>query len=74
MEHRSEHGKPRVQLFHACIVGMKNYKESKSEFGTLKNLDESYEDVDKLRNLFLDTLKWDPSDVNVFRDSPLYLL
>jgi hypothetical protein len=61
-----------VQLFHACLVGMKNYQNSKSdEFGQLKNLEESLSDVDKLRSLFVDTLKWDINDVTVYKDVPL---
>ena len=62
-----------MQYFHACLVGMKNYKNSKSEFGDLKNLEESHSDIDKLRSLFIDTLNWHPSGVNVYKDSPLYL-
>lgn len=51
---------------------MKNYQNSKSdEFGQLKNLEESLSDVDKLRSLFVDTLKWDINDVTVYKDVPL---
>ena len=61
--------KPKVQLYNACLVGMKNYQNSKSdEYGKLKNLEESYSDVEKLKSLFVDTLKWDNNDVTVYRD------
>jgi hypothetical protein len=35
------------------------------------NLEESLSDVDKLRSLFVDTLKWDINDVTVYKDVPL---
>ena len=73
MEPRPEKAQPKVQLFHACLIGMKNYKHSKSEFGDFRNLDESHSSVDKLHSLFVDTLKWDPCDVTVYKDSPIYL-
>ena len=56
MVEKTEQPKPKVQYFHACLIGMKNYKNSQSEYGDLKNLDESHSDVDKLRSLFVDTL------------------
>ena len=66
--------KPKVVNFNACLIGMKNYSNSKrEEFGRLENLEESYSDVEKLRSLFVDTLKWDPSDVHVYKDMPLYI-
>ena len=66
--------KPKVVNFNACLVGMKTYSNSKTkEFGKLDNLEESHSDVEKLRKLFVDTLKWDPSDVHVYRDLPLHI-
>jgi hypothetical protein len=65
--------KPRVQVYHACLVGMKDYQNSKSEYGELKNLNESHSDVEKIESLFVDTLKWDRQDVTVFKDTKVKL-
>jgi hypothetical protein len=72
MEEIPDQAKPKVQLFNACLIGMKNYMNSKCEFGVYKkNLEESHSCVDKLHSLFVDTLKWDSSDVTVFKDMGL---
>ena len=52
---------------------MKNYEDSKSEFGVLNNLEESHSDVEKLRSLFVDSLNWNSSDVSVYKDMGIYL-
>ena len=72
MVEMAEQAKPKVQNFQACLIGMKNYGNSK-EYGDLKKLEESHSDVDKLQSLFVDTLKWDKNDVTVFKDCALYL-
>ena len=50
---------------------MKNYKNSKSELGIFKDLEESHSDVEKLRSLFVETLNWDKNDVTVYKDIAL---
>lgn len=67
--------KPTLQLFHACLVGMKYYQNSKSEYGKLKDLNESYSDINKIKSLFIDTLKWDESRqaITVFNDEKVLL-
>ena len=72
MVEMTEQPKPKVQNFQACLIGMKNYGNSK-EYGDLKKLEESHSDVDKLQSLFVDTLKWDKNDVTVFKDCTIYL-
>ena len=72
MVEMAEQPKPKVQHFQACLIGMKNYGNSK-EYGDLKKLEESHSDVDKLQILFVDTLKWDKNDVTVFKDCTIYL-
>lgn len=72
MVEMAEQPKPKVQHFHACLIGMKNYGNSK-EYGDLKKLEESHSDVDKLQSLFVDTLKWDKNDVTIFKDCNMYL-
>ena len=68
VEKTTEQLKPKVVHFQACLIGMKTYQNSKSEFGNLKNLEESHSDIDKLEALFIDTLKWDQRDVKVYKD------
>ena len=72
MVEMTEQAKHKVQHFQACLIGMKNYGNSK-EYGDLKKLEESHSDVDKLQSLFVDTLNWDKNDVTVFKDCNMYL-
>jgi hypothetical protein len=60
--------RPKVHTMKLCIVSMEYKIKNKDKTPNLRQLNESYKDAEKVRDLFETTLGWDLNDITKFYD------